>query len=72
MPDYTGHGTTVQFFSVKVGGVDGGLAWPLDVFGLIAVHDKLDYSRNVIFSRTRENPQTLTEQVILFVSCRAI
>uniref|UniRef100_A0ACD5Y3V7 Uncharacterized protein n=1 Tax=Avena sativa TaxID=4498 RepID=A0ACD5Y3V7_AVESA len=62
MPDHTNHRTTVQFFTVKVEGIDGGLAWPLDVFGLIAVHDKLDYSRNIIFSRARDNPQTLTKK----------
>ncbi|KAK1629297.1 hypothetical protein QYE76_003612 [Lolium multiflorum] len=62
MPDHTGHETTMQFFTVKIEGIDEGLAWPLDVFGFIAVHDKLDYSRNIVFSRTRDNPQTLTRQ----------
>ncbi|KAM0862046.1 hypothetical protein ACQ4PT_045501 [Festuca glaucescens] len=63
MPDHTSHRTTMQFFAVKVDGIDEGLAWPLDVFGFIAVHDKLDYSRNIVFSRTRDNPQTLTQKI---------
>ncbi|KAM3297775.1 hypothetical protein ACQJBY_039637 [Aegilops geniculata] len=62
MPDDTNHRLTAQIFTVKVAGIDGDLQWPLGVFGMVAVRDKLDYSRNVIFNRTRDNCQTLTEQ----------
>ncbi|KAK1611466.1 hypothetical protein QYE76_035139 [Lolium multiflorum] len=53
---------SMQIFSVKVKEVCGDLHWPLDVFGIIAVRDDLDYNRNVIFERNRDNCQTLNEQ----------
>ncbi|CAL5085291.1 unnamed protein product [Urochloa decumbens] len=54
---------TLQIFSVKVGGIhDGGLQWPLHVFGLIAVRDSIDQNRNVIFNRTRDDCQTITQE----------
>nr|TKW35640.1 hypothetical protein SEVIR_2G388300v2 [Setaria viridis] len=48
---------TLQVFSVKVEGIRR-LQWPIDVFGIVAVRDTIDF--NVIFSRTRDNCQTLT------------
>jgi hypothetical protein len=54
---------SMQIFSVKVKEVCGDLHWPLDVFGIIAVRDDLDYNRNIIFERNRDNCQTLNEQV---------
>ncbi|KAL6870601.1 hypothetical protein ACP4OV_014449 [Aristida adscensionis] len=51
----------LQFFSVKVAGIRGGLQWPLDVFGMVAVRDIVDSKRNIIFNRTRDSCQTLTE-----------
>uniref|UniRef100_A0A0A9AJ01 DUF6598 domain-containing protein n=1 Tax=Arundo donax TaxID=35708 RepID=A0A0A9AJ01_ARUDO len=53
---------TLQIFSVKVAGIRGGLQWPLDVFGMIAVRDSIDQRRNIIFKRERDNCQTLTEK----------
>ncbi|CAN6205944.1 unnamed protein product [Urochloa humidicola] len=53
---------TLQVFSVKVEGIKRGLQWPLDVFGIVAVRDSVDFNRNVIFSRTRDNCQTLTKE----------
>jgi len=53
---------TLQVFSVKVAGIKRGLQWPLDVFGFVAVRDSIDKNRNIIFSRTRNNCQTLTEK----------
>lgn len=38
------------------------LHWPLRVFGVVALRDSVDYNRNVIFYRTRDNCQTLTEK----------
>ncbi|KAL6907569.1 hypothetical protein ACP4OV_002608 [Aristida adscensionis] len=52
----------LQIFSVKVAGIRGGLKWPLDVFGLVAVRDIVDKKRNVIFNRTRDSCQTLTKK----------
>ncbi|CAL5061808.1 unnamed protein product [Urochloa decumbens] len=56
--------STLQVFSVKVEGIKRkrGLQWPLDVFGIVAVRDSVDFNRNVIFSRTRDNCQTLTKE----------
>ncbi|CAN6219472.1 unnamed protein product [Urochloa humidicola] len=53
---------SLQVFSVKVEGIRGGLQWPLDVFGIVAVRDTIDFNRNIIFSRTRDNCQTLTKE----------
>ncbi|TVU38215.1 hypothetical protein EJB05_11572, partial [Eragrostis curvula] len=54
--------TTVQVFSAKIVGLSGGLQFPIDVFGVIAARDSADRRRNIIFSRTRDNCQTITEQ----------
>ncbi|KAM3256618.1 hypothetical protein ACQJBY_049196 [Aegilops geniculata] len=62
MPHFTVHQTTMQIFSVKVTEITGGLQWPLDVFGMIAMRDDLDHNRNIIFNRSRDNCQTLTQQ----------
>ena len=53
----------LQIFSVKVAATSGGLQWPLDVFGIVTMRDSVDRNRNVVFHRTRDNCQTLTEQV---------
>lgn len=62
MPRFTVHQTTMQIFSVKVTEITGSLQWPLDVFGMIAMRDDLDHNRNIIFNRSRDNCQTLTQQ----------
>ncbi|CAL5031592.1 unnamed protein product [Urochloa decumbens] len=53
---------TLQVFSVRVTELTGGLQWPLNVFGLVALRDSLDHNRNVIFKRERDNCQTLTNE----------
>ncbi|KAK3125580.1 hypothetical protein QOZ80_7BG0606880 [Eleusine coracana subsp. coracana] len=53
---------TLQVFSFKVVGIRRGLQWPLDVFGMIAVRDNVDFNRNIIFNRTRDSCQTLTKK----------
>ncbi|TVU37511.1 hypothetical protein EJB05_10827, partial [Eragrostis curvula] len=53
---------TLQIFSVMVAEIKGGLQWPLDVFGLVAVCDNVDHNRNIIFQRTRDSCQILTEE----------
>jgi hypothetical protein len=54
---------TVQVFSVKVADIIGDLQWPLDVFGMVSLRDSVDRNRNIIFYRTRDNCQALTEKV---------
>ena len=53
-------------FSVKVAELTGGLQWPLDVFGMVALRDMLDHNRNIIFKRGRDNCQTLTDEVRMY------
>ncbi|KAF8664141.1 hypothetical protein HU200_054889 [Digitaria exilis] len=53
---------TLQVYSVRVEGIRRGLQWSIDVFGIVAVRDSIDFNRNIIFSRTRDNCQTLTEE----------
>ncbi|RLN33497.1 uncharacterized protein C2845_PM03G25910 [Panicum miliaceum] len=41
----------------------GGLEWPLHVFGLVSVRDSIDSKRNLIFNiQERDDCQTLTEE----------
>ncbi|KAM0905589.1 hypothetical protein ACQ4PT_017295 [Festuca glaucescens] len=54
--------STVQVFFVRVAAVSTSLQWPLYVFGTMAVRDTMDRNRNIIFNRTRDNCQTLTEK----------
>lgn len=72
--------TTLQVFSIKVAGIEGGLQWPLHVFGKVALRDAVDHNRNMVFDRTRDNCQILTKEVCvisyfsftyLFASCCA-
>ncbi|CAL5084266.1 unnamed protein product [Urochloa decumbens] len=53
---------TLQIFSAKVTGLRGGLTWPLDVFGMVAIRDTIDHRRNIVFDRERDNCQTLTKK----------
>ncbi|CAN6242025.1 unnamed protein product [Urochloa humidicola] len=52
----------LQVFYVKVGELSGGLQFPLEVFGMVALRDSVDYNRNIIFERERDNSQKLTDQ----------
>ncbi|XP_006659846.1 uncharacterized protein LOC102722604 [Oryza brachyantha] len=73
--DTAGTSDTLQIFSVKVAATSGGLQWPLDVFGMVSMRDSVDRNRNVLFHRTRDNCQTLTEQehnLVLVGPTRAI
>ncbi|CAN6226111.1 unnamed protein product [Urochloa humidicola] len=54
--------STLQIFSVTVAAIRGDLHWPLDVFGMVAVRDSVDRNRNLLFYRSRDNSQTLTEK----------
>jgi len=51
-----------RFFSAKVATTRTG-DLPFDVFGVVAIRDTtIDYNRNIVFSRTRDNCQTLTKE----------
>jgi hypothetical protein len=51
---------------LKVTKIKEGLEWPLRVFGLVAVpvRDSMDYRRNILFQRSKENCQILTAEVL--------
>ncbi|XP_037456344.1 uncharacterized protein LOC119327272 [Triticum dicoccoides] len=54
---------TLHIFSIEVMGREQQkLERPLDVFGMVAARDSLDHNRNIIFSRERDNPQTISEE----------
>ena len=57
---------TLQIFSVKVEEIMGGLRWPIDVYGMVAVRDVVDHNRNILFHCQRDDSQTLTEEVCTF------
>ncbi|CAL5068281.1 unnamed protein product [Urochloa decumbens] len=52
----------LQVFYVKVAELSGGLQFPLEVFGMVALRDSFDYNRNIIFERERDNFQKLTDE----------
>ncbi|XP_044354280.1 uncharacterized protein [Triticum aestivum] len=54
---------TLQIVSVQVKEITGGLQWPLDVYGFVAVRDVMDRKRNMVFNREREDCQSINEQV---------
>uniref|UniRef100_A0A0E0EZ69 DUF6598 domain-containing protein n=1 Tax=Oryza meridionalis TaxID=40149 RepID=A0A0E0EZ69_9ORYZ len=54
---------TLQIFCVKIKELRRGLQWPIHVFGLIAARDTIDHNRNMIFNRTRDDCQILTQEV---------
>nr|XP_020162011.1 uncharacterized protein LOC109747343 [Aegilops tauschii subsp. strangulata] len=53
---------TLQIVSVQVKEITGGLQWPLDVYGFVAVRDVMDRKRNMVFNREREDCQSINEQ----------
>ncbi|XP_044970298.1 uncharacterized protein LOC123430495 [Hordeum vulgare subsp. vulgare] len=54
--------STLQIYSVKIVGTDGKLKLPLNVYGIVAARDAVDYNRNILFSRRRENCQKVTPE----------
>ena len=54
---------TLQIFSIQVVRIKKGLEWPLHVYGLVAVRDSVDHNRNLLFHRTRDDCQILTQKV---------
>ncbi|XP_048559412.1 uncharacterized protein LOC125539921 [Triticum urartu] len=59
-------GRTMQVYSIKVvetAETEGyALEWPLKVYGVVAARDVVDYRRNILFLRTRDDCQILTKQ----------
>lgn len=54
--------STLQIYSLKIVGTDGKLKLPLHVYGVVAARDAVDYNRNILFSRRREDCQKLTPE----------
>ncbi|KAK3162453.1 hypothetical protein QOZ80_1BG0089720 [Eleusine coracana subsp. coracana] len=62
-PKYTICENALQIFSVKVAKLkDEDIGWPLHVYGLIATRDSVDPRRNLLFHRTRDDYQILTQE----------
>lgn len=52
----------MEIFYLKVDQIEGGLGWPLHVYGLVAVRDSMDSKRNILFQRSKNNCQVLTPE----------
>ncbi|CAO2171196.1 unnamed protein product [Urochloa humidicola] len=52
----------MEIFSLKLAQIEGGLEWPLKVYGLVAVRDSMDYKRNILFHRSKDDCQVLTAE----------
>ncbi|EEC67211.1 hypothetical protein OsI_34101 [Oryza sativa Indica Group] len=63
-PDYASEHDAVQIFCVKIRELRRGLQWPIHVFGLVAARDVIDHNRNIVFNRTRDDCQLLTQEII--------
>lgn len=67
---YGGRRDALQIFSIKIAEIRGGLRWPLYVFGMVTARDVADdRKRNIIYARTRNNCETIREEVIISVYC---
>ncbi|RCV26996.1 hypothetical protein SETIT_5G290400v2 [Setaria italica] len=53
----------MEIFSLRLTQIEGGLEWPLHVYGFVAVRDSMDYKRNILFHRSKNNCQVLTAEV---------
>jgi hypothetical protein len=58
------HYDAMEIFLLKVTEIKEGLEWPLRVFGLVGVHDSMDYRRNILFQWSKEKCQILTAEVL--------
>lgn len=58
---------TLQVFSIKLTEIAAGLAWPLAVYGVIAVRDIADHNRNLLFCCDRSQAQELNQDVRTFL-----
>ena len=71
IPRYACCEDVLQIFSVQVTETKDGLEWPLQVYGWVATRDSVDQNRNLLFSRTRDNSQILTQEVYICISMYA-
>ncbi|PUZ48742.1 hypothetical protein GQ55_7G271200 [Panicum hallii var. hallii] len=62
IPRYACCEDVLQIFSVRVTETKDGLEWPLHVYGWVATRDSVDQNRNLLFNRTRDNCQILTQE----------
>ncbi|KAE8770667.1 hypothetical protein D1007_57544 [Hordeum vulgare] len=63
IPTHAGPCALLQIFSIKVmENEEWKIRWPVEVYGFIAARDTVDHNRNLLFSRTRDDPQILTQQ----------
>ncbi|RCV35244.1 hypothetical protein SETIT_7G224900v2 [Setaria italica] len=62
IPRYASCEDVLQIFSVEVIETKDGLEWPLHVYGWVATRDSVDQNRNLLFNRTRDNCQVLTQE----------
>jgi hypothetical protein len=65
IPRYACCEDVLQIFSVRVTETKDGLEWPLHVYGWVATRDSVDQNRNLLFNRTRDNCQILTQEVYI-------
>ena len=60
---------TMQVFTIRIlTGDTSCLKLPLQVYGVVAARDVVDYKRNIIFERARDDCQIITEEVCVFCS----
>ncbi|XP_020173918.1 uncharacterized protein [Aegilops tauschii subsp. strangulata] len=52
----------LQIYSFKIFDLNENLKWPLDVYGVVAARDAVDFNRNLLFSCSRANCQVVTEK----------
>ncbi|XP_037459433.1 uncharacterized protein LOC119330432 [Triticum dicoccoides] len=63
IPAHVGPCAFLQIFSIQVmENEEWKIRWPVEVYGFIAARDTVDHNRNLLFSRTRDDPQILTQQ----------
>ncbi|KAI4981473.1 hypothetical protein ZWY2020_021965 [Hordeum vulgare] len=61
---YVDTAATLQPFEVKISPKENsGLTWPLHVYGYVAARDLIDYKRNIIFEREKDNCQIITDEL---------
>jgi hypothetical protein len=57
---------TLQIFSIKLSELEGGLEFPLSVYGMVSVRDVVDHNKNIIFFCDRSEAQELKQDVCIY------
>jgi hypothetical protein len=55
----------LQIYSLKIANLNVNLNWPLQVYGAVAARDTVDHNRNILFYRSRDDYQLVTEHVCI-------